>query len=238
MAWWTGPEQSSAFTADSHAASSVRSSGPPAFVVLLQNVHGDLRAYLFLFVGVACVGNAAAASSASRCCVWEDDDFWRSYGGPCLLHIVGTTASLRDTFRKWLFHLDGAWAQDFQEFVDRGKQKAFGADFRQLFADALYLVSGLTPSDDPRAVRDFSRTLTTLLAEYNPLQLDERDAAERLIRRVRRCNIFTEDEVGNICSSHDQTIEQVPLDMYLEDIGFEPFNSDYLSSLELAESWN
>lgn len=131
--------------------------------------------------------------------------------------------ALREAFRKWLFHLDGAWTHDFRDFVEESKRSAFGADFVLLLSDARYITSGLMPHDSRTALGDFVALLCELLAEYNPSQLDERREAEALVAQVERRNdVFSEMEVREITMALDRSIEHVILDQPSEDIELEP----------------
>jgi hypothetical protein len=132
-------------------------------------------------------------------------------------------SALRESFRKWLFHLDGAWTREFREFVEQSKSSEFGADFTLLLTDARYIASGLMPHDNRRAVSDFARVLCELLAEYNPAQLDERREAEALAAQVeRRSDVFIEPEVREIAMALDRSIEHAILDQPAEDGDLEP----------------
>jgi len=132
-------------------------------------------------------------------------------------------SALRESFRKWLFHLDGAWTREFREFVEQSKSSEFGADFTLLLTDARYIASGLMPHDNRRAVSDFARVLCELLAEYNPTQLDERREAEALAAQVeQRSDVFIQIEVRNIAMALDRSIEHAILDQPAEDGDLEP----------------
>eukprot|EP00401_Gymnodinium_catenatum_P009273 CAMPEP_0117522260 /NCGR_PEP_ID=MMETSP0784-20121206/34115_1 /TAXON_ID=39447 /ORGANISM="" /LENGTH=296 /DNA_ID=CAMNT_0005318325 /DNA_START=28 /DNA_END=920 /DNA_ORIENTATION=- len=174
-------------------------------------MHEDLRAYLFLFVGASCVGNCAAACSHLLACLWNDGAFWRNYAGPCLSAEPNakSAGALRDTFRRWLFNLEGEWPLDFQAAVDEASRSEFGADFVQLFADARYVTSGLMPCDDAQELVRFTGILRNLLVEYNPVQLDERKAAEALILQVeKRSDVFTEEQLSIVSVAYDESLDR------------------------------
>lgn len=208
----------------------------------LWGVHEDLRAYLFLFIEIASVGNCATGCRHLRDCLWTDAMFWRAYGGPCLLQEPLSTPAptLRNGFRRWLFHLDGNWTEDFQAFVDEAHASEFGADFTQLLSDAKYVASGLMPGDDEPSVAAFARILHGLLAGYSPSQVDERTAAEALVLRVERRNdVFSEEQVQMVSQVYDQSVERAILDRNIEDAGSEPdLLPDLLEEEEEDEDWN
>lgn len=188
-------------------------------VRLLTGLHEDVRAYPFLFMEVEGLSSTAASCRDLCSCLWANAAFWRHYSGPCLSGLQPTTpaAVARDTFRKWLFHLEGAWPKDFKGFCDEAKQAEFGADFTQLLADARHIVSGLMPHDGFVSVEEFSEMLCALLTEYNPSQLDERSAAEQLVLQVeRRDDVFTEAQAKCIAESYERSVEQAILDEHLD----------------------
>lgn len=207
------------------------------FVQTLLALHEDLCAYLFLFIEVGCVGKSSASCRHMRSCLWTHPAFWQTYAGPCFTsepNIAELQApALREVFRKWLFHLDGGWVQDFRDFIEESKNSEFGADFTLLLSDARYVASGLMPHDCPSAVREFARLLCQLLAEYNSSQLDERQEAEALAAQVeRRGDVFSEEEVREVALALDRSIEQAILDQPAEDGDLEP--EQLLDTLEDA----
>jgi len=219
-----------------------------SFVLMAWGLQEELRAYLFLFVEVACVGHGAAACRQLRACLWMDTVFWRAYGGPCLSIELATlpAESLRETFRKWLFHLDGAWTEEFRNFVEKARESEFGADYTQLLADAGYIASGLMLCDGSSAISEFTEIACTLLTEYDPCQLDERSIAQKLVARVeRRCDVFTCAQVAEVISAYDQSAERAILEQCIEDGGSEadPFLLPWEDASEEegfpgAESWD
>jgi len=167
--------------------------------------------------------------------------FWRAYGGPCLFkEPLSTPAhSLRDGFRRWLFHLDGNWTKDFQSFVDEAHASEFGADYTQLLGDASYIVSGLMHGDEESSVATFAQILHGLLAGYNPVQVDERTAAEALVLRVeKRSDVFSDEQVRMISQVYDESVERAILDRNMEDGGSEPDLLPDLLEDEEEEDWN
>jgi len=198
-----------------------------AFVRMLWTLHEDLCAYVFLFVEVNAVSHSSGSCRRLWACIWANRAFWQTYTGPCLTVSMPSpnlqASALRESFRKWIFHLDGAWMQDFRDFLEQCKSSEFGADFMLLLTDARYIAAGLMPHDSRHAVGDFARLLCELLAEYNPLQLDERREAEALAAQVeRRSDVFTEEEVRDIMMSLDRSIEHAILDQPAEDGELEP----------------
>lgn len=192
------------------------------WVYMLMSLQEELRAYLFLFIEVASTGFAAASCRSLCNCIWHEDGFWKAYAGICLrsreqMLPPTSAAQWRRTFRRWLFHLDGRWAQEFASFVDEGRRSDFGADYLQLLADARYIVSGLMPEDDPSAVEEFLDLLGTMLSEYSPSQLDERSAAESLILKVEsRGDVFSDVQIEKVVNAFQMSLERAALDHSLE----------------------
>jgi len=187
------------------------SSQPLALLDVLRELNEELRAYLLLFLELACVGNCAASCQQLHNCLWSDAHFWRIYAGPKVPTICDGTdaAEMREKFRRWLFHLEGMWTASFRAFVEEQKRSYFKADYRQLLADAGYIVTGLMPGDDPREVEDFSEIICSLFDEYHPAMLDERKEAEVLIRKVEhRTDIFGDEQVRNMSAAFEQSIER------------------------------
>lgn len=206
-----------------------------ALVKLLWEVSEELCPYLLLFIEVSAVGNVSASCTLLRDCLWTNGAFWKVYAGPCLcdelevlesgqLPVLNSeAAALRERFRKWMFHLDGAWTTDFRNCVDEERRSPFGANFVQLFGDARFVASGLMPYDSRVDLNDFVALLCELLTEYCPAQLDERREAEALVAQVeRQDSVFTELQVREIVSAYDRSLENAPLDEYVEDSGFRP----------------
>lgn len=219
-----GPTQPPAWVGNgvSRAASDSEANAAAGLVKMLWSLHEDLCAYLFLFVEVNCLSHTASSCRQLHACLWVDSAFWRTYAGPCLTAVTDIASLqapvLRESFRKWLFHLDGAWTRHFREFVEQSKSSEFGADFTLLLTDARYIASGLMPHDNRCAVSDFARLLCELLAEYNPAQLDERREAEALVAQVeRQSDVFPEREVRDIATALDRSIEHAILDQPPED---------------------
>eukprot|EP00927_Polykrikos_kofoidii_P035965 TRINITY_DN30435_c0_g1_i1.p1 TRINITY_DN30435_c0_g1~~TRINITY_DN30435_c0_g1_i1.p1 ORF type:complete len:305 (+),score=62.55 TRINITY_DN30435_c0_g1_i1:184-1098(+) len=189
-------------------------------VRMLCSIHEDLRAYLLLFGEVTCVGGCASACRHLLGSLWTNAGFWRAYGGPCLeaYPLDCPSSELREAFRIWLFHFDGAWTSDFQRMVDDERSSEFGGNYLQLLNDARFVASGLMPSEDVQAVRDFTVILRSLLAGYSSGQLDERAAAEALVFQVeRRPDVFTEDQFAAIAAAFAESLERVAADRLFED---------------------
>lgn len=191
---------------------------------VLWAIHEELRAYLFLFLEVDGVGCSAASCRRLRDCVWSDAAFWRAYGGPCLSPEPrdGSPDGIRDGFRRWLFHLDGAWAADFKAFVDVAQRSAFGADFVQLLSDARYVASGLMPSDGDEAIGVLVEILRSLLSLYDPAQLDERQAAEALALLIsRRRDVFAASQEEAVSAAFTISLERgLVAEDYLAEDGY------------------
>lgn len=205
---------------------------------MLQELHGDLCAFLFMFTEVRCVAEISTTSKAFRDCIWSNSVFWRAYVGPCLLQDPMRSPSrgrvvddvprerstmaapeLRDAFRKWLFHLDGDWVRDFCRFRDVAAKTGFGINFHQVLSDACYMVSGLMPSDDRRLLEAFVKNLTWLFGEYNVIQLDERGEAEKLVSIIqRRSDVFSEAQANMIAVAFDMSLDRIDVDYLLEDL--------------------
>jgi len=159
--------------------------------------------------------------------------FWRAYAGPCLDEEPAEqkAPALRSIFRKWLFHLDGDWVQELTSCKEAGERSEFGADYKQLLDDARFLAAGLMPCDDDESsLQQFVFLISGILATYNPLQLDERSAAEAAVSQVeRRRDIFTTAQIGEVSLAYEQSVERAVLDQALEeqpevgqDIFFDP----------------
>merc|ERR1719336_1751145 len=159
----------------------------PGWVRVLAESHEGLRAYFLHFLGVACLGNLAMANRQLHGALWLDGHFWRAYAGPCLDEEPAEqeVAVLRSVFRRWLFQLDGAWASDLAHSIEVGERSEFGADYKQLLDDARFLASGLMPCDDDGlSVQEFVDLVRSMLSAYDPLQLDERSAAEAAVAKM------------------------------------------------------
>lgn len=194
----------------------------PGLVELISELQQELRAYLFLTVDVACVGQAASACRELRAAIWEDAAFWRVYAAVCLQGQPQQekSATLRDLFRRWLFHLEGAWAQDYAEFAAREGRSEFGKDYLALLTDAKHIVSGLMPCDGPGQVEEFVELLCSLLAEYSPCQMDERSMAEGLVAKVEdRGDIFSSMQLQRVLSTYEESLERAALEQHSQATG-------------------
>mmetsp|Transcript_26396 Transcript_26396/g.48247 ORF Transcript_26396/g.48247 Transcript_26396/m.48247 type:complete len:313 (-) Transcript_26396:92-1030(-) len=189
----------------------VEASSGTALLQLLKLLHEDLRAYLFLFVELSCVGTCAAACRCIHTCIWADSAFWRVYGGPQVPGVLpGSDARMmREKFRRWLFHLDGMWTNDFRRYIEEQKKSFFKADYRQLLADAAYIMTGLMPGDDVREIEELSDIVCSLFEDYCPEMLDERNQAEVLVKKVeQRGDIFTSEQVRVMQAAFEQSMER------------------------------
>lgn len=180
-----------------------------SFVDVLMTLHDDLRAYVFLFVEVGCVGRCGASCRSSHSYIWADRAFWQFYCGPSVNDRLAQPGAcpahaLREAFRRWIFHIDGVWTKDFRKFVDQVRQSPSGADLALMLSYARYIASGLMPYDSRPAVVEFTGIMCELLAEYNPERPDERNAAEALTAQVEcMAEVFTGAQIKLILSAFD-----------------------------------
>ena len=184
-------------------------SGVATLVRLFTVLPVQCRAFLFLFVEIACVGQAAAVCQGFRLCLWEDADFWKSYTVPYNAELPAAPASRSwDEFRKWLFHLDGQWTHSFDT-----RAQQVGADHTQLFADARYIAGGLATYDNPEDVEDFVQIILRLLSEYDARQADHHNAAEALVTVLSsRRDVFSLSHIDRIAAMYENSIQQAILD--------------------------
>jgi len=204
---------------------------------LLVESHEGLRAYFLHFLEVASLGHLAAGCQRLRGALWQDGLFWRAYAGPCLdaEPPERDAPALRSIFRKWLFHLDGAWVKELAQCKEAGERTEFGADYKQLLDDARFFASGLMPCDDDgSSLQEFVLLVGALLSAYNPLQLDERGAAEAAVAQMeRRGEVFTDSQLNEISLAYERSVERAVLDQALaddpgshQDLFFEPTLED------------
>lgn len=224
---------------ESFGGSSSSKENDAPFTRLLLELQEELRAYVFLFVEVACVGHTAPACRRLESCVWSDGAFWRAYAGVCVRSqpMEDSARSLRNSFRRWLFHLDENWSQEFANVVAEGTESEFGTDFLQMLSHARYLVSGLMPSDGLQQ-RDFLEILCSLLTEYDPMQLDERGCAESLVAKVEtRGDIFTEEDIRRVMKAYEESLERAVLEQHLEgeEVQLEPMGDAAWQAWEFEE---
>mmetsp|Transcript_3164 Transcript_3164/g.7404 ORF Transcript_3164/g.7404 Transcript_3164/m.7404 type:complete len:269 (-) Transcript_3164:61-867(-) len=188
-------------------------------VRLVLELQEELRAYLFLFMEVTCLGQAAATCTQLRDGLWADAAFWKAYAGVCLKEHwrEGDAAILRDRFRVWLFHLEGEWDKDFSDMIDQDSRSEFGANFLQLLQDARYIASGLMPADRGPRVDEFAKLVASLLRQFNPRQLDEKEAAESFICKAeQRGDVFADEQVAQLAGAFHESLERSPLEQHLE----------------------
>lgn len=189
--------------------------------LLKEELQEELQAYLLLFVELRSLGALAAASFALKECLWDSEKFWRAFTRPGLFPSPagsGGAPVLRDTFRKWLFHLEGSWAGEFQAFIHEANQSEFGPDFTQLLADSRHIAAGLMPSDGEEEIAMFVTILIELLQGYNPIQLDERGCADALVLKVEaRADVFSQDQIQDVVAAYDQSLERALWDQNYED---------------------
>ncbi|CAE7203452.1 unnamed protein product [Symbiodinium natans] len=192
---------------------------PAPLVELVLELQEELRAYLFLFMEVACLGQAAPTCSQLRNGLWSDAAFWKAYAGVCLKEHwrEANAAILRERFRVWLFHLEGEWEKDFAEVIEQDCRSEFGANFLQLLQDARYIASGLMPADRGPRTDQFVQLVCSLLSRYNPKQLDERWAAESCLSKVeQRTDVFADDQVSQVAGAFAESLERSMLEQHLE----------------------
>jgi len=120
----------------------------------------DTWVHIFLFTDVAAVGRSASACLSFRDNVWNDQSFWASYGGPSFA-APATAALARKHFQQWVHGFEGAWGAAFAS-------KASQVHFADIFADALYILSGLTADieKDPQ-LQVFISSLTSVLSTFD-----------------------------------------------------------------------
>jgi len=179
------------------------------FVQVLETLHDDLRAYVFLFVEVGCVGSCGASCRTLHEYIWSDRAFWHFYCGPSVNDRLAQpwycqADALREAFRRWIFHIDGVWTKDFREFIDQARHSPSGADLSLMLSYARYIASGLMPYDSRPAVAEFTNIMCELLGEYNPERHDERNAAEAMTAQVEcMAEVFTGAQIKMILSAFD-----------------------------------
>lgn len=177
---------------------------------VLVTLHDDLRAYVFIFVEVGCVGRCGATCRDLHGYIWADRAFWQFYCGPSVNDLLAQpwacpAHALREAFRRWIFHIDGVWTKDFRTFVDQARQSPTGRpDFSLMLSYARYVASGLMPYDSRPAVAEFSGIMCELLSEYNPERPEERNAAEAMTAQVEcMAEVFTGVQIKLILSAFD-----------------------------------
>lgn len=190
--------------------------GVISLVQLLGMLHDDLRAYVFLFVEVGCVGHCAAGCRSLQDHIWTDRSFWHFYVGSGVNDRLAQPAAcpaahLREAFRRWIFHIDGAWTKDLREFVDRSRQSRFETSQVVILSYARYIASGLMPYDHRSSVAEFAKIVGELLTEYNPREADARQEAEALTAQIECMGeVFTESQIKEVVSAFDCSLGRVP----------------------------
>jgi Cys-rich protein (TIGR01571 family) len=183
-----------------------------SLVQLLSMLHDDLRAYVFLFVEVGCVGHCAASCRTLRLHIWADRAFWHFYVGSGVNDRLAQPAAcpaahLRESFRRWIFHIDGMWTKELREFVDHSQQMSSGVDQAGMLSYARYIASGLMPYDNRSAVAEFAGIVCELLAEYNPRQPDARQEAEALTAQIEcMSEVFTKGQIKGVTAAFDSSL--------------------------------
>lgn len=184
-------------------------SGRIQFVDVLVSLHDDLRAYIFLFAEVGCVGRTSASCRHMHHYIWADRAFWQFYCGPTVNDrlaqpMVCPAPALREAFRKWIFHIDADWAKDFRAFVDQARQSPSAGQKALMLSYARYISSGLMPHDSRAAVAEFTSIMCELLAEYNPEKAEERNAAEAMTAQVEcMTEVFSGSQIRSVLSAYD-----------------------------------
>mmetsp|Transcript_107894 Transcript_107894/g.168586 ORF Transcript_107894/g.168586 Transcript_107894/m.168586 type:complete len:604 (-) Transcript_107894:8-1819(-) len=183
--------------------------GTISFVQLLGMLHDDLRAYVFLFGEVGCVGHCAAACRLLHVHIWTDRAFWHFYVGSGVNDRLAQPSAcpaghLREAFRRWIFHIDGAWTKDLREFAERSRHSRSDIDQVVMLSYARYIASGLMPYDSRSSVAEFAGIVGDLLAEYNPQEVDARQEAEALTAQIECMGeVFTEAQIKYVVSAFD-----------------------------------
>ena len=184
--------------------------GVATLVCFFKSLPGQLRAFVFLFVEVACVGQAAAVCQRLRFLLWEDAEFWKGYTQLYNTKLP-TVPAIRswDEFRKWLFHLDDQWTHAFRKYALH-----VDADHTQVFVDAGFIAGGLARHDNPEDVASFVEIILHLLSKYDATQVDHRNAALALVAVLSsRRDVFLLSHIDRITAMHENSMEEAMLDM-------------------------
>lgn len=177
------------------------------FVDVLVTLHDDLRAYIFLFAEVGCVGRSGASCRQLHSYIWSDRAFWQFYCGPTVNDRLAQPwvcppHALREAFRRWVFHIDADWTKDFRAFVDQARQSPCARQNALMLSYARYIASGLMPYDSRPAVAEFTDIMCELLAEYNPERAEERNSAEAMTAQVEcMAEVFTGAQIKSVLSA-------------------------------------
>lgn len=190
-------------------------SGKLSFMEVLVTLHDDLRAYIFLFAEVGCVGRCGATCRNLHDNVWADRAFWHFYCGPTVNDRLAQPQvcpphALREAFRRWIFHIDADWTKDFRAFVDQARLSPSAGQNSLMLSYARYIASGLMPYDSRPAVAEFTGIMCELLAEYNPERAEERNAAEAMTAQVEcMAEVFTGVQIKSVLSAFDISLGRV-----------------------------
>lgn len=190
-------------------------SGKLTFEDMLVTLHDDLRAYIFLFAEVGCVGRCGASCRNLHAYIWSDRAFWQFYCGPTVNDRLAQPwvcppHALREAFRRWIFHIDADWTKDFRAFVDQARQSPSVGHNALMLSYARYIASGLMPYDSRPEVVEFTSIMCELLAEYNPERAEERNAAEAMTAQVEcMAEVFTGTQIRSVLSAFDISLGRV-----------------------------
>lgn len=216
------------------------------FVQVLETLHDDLRAYIFVFADVGCVARCAVSCRHLRNSIWDDGAFWQFYCGPHVNDSIveswscpGSAHALRDAFRRCIFHLDGAWTKDFRAFVDQSRQSPSGTDLSLMLSYARYTASGLMPHDSRPAIGEFTSLICELLGEYSPEKSDQRHAAEAITAQVEcMTDVFTLAQIKLVLCAYECSTERKMSAAWEAESNLEPWIFDQDCSeplLDVAE---
>lgn len=120
--------------------------------------------HVFLFNEIAVVGRISAACSFFRRNVWDDNQFWSSFGGFSFASLIVPTspALTRSAFQRWLHDLQGAWGA-------RLSARAPSRHVADVFSDATFMLQGLRCAIQSNVVevQAFVTCLTTILESFD-----------------------------------------------------------------------
>lgn len=186
-------------------------------VQVLVALPDDLRANVFFFAEVGCVGCCGATCRELHGSIWADRAFWQFYCGPTVNDRIAQpwacpAHALREAFRKWVFHIDGVWSKNLRDFIDQARKSPSGVDLSHMLSYATYVASGLMPYDSRPAVAEFTGLICELLFEYSPERSNERRAAEAITAQVECMGeVFTGAQRKSILSAFDCSLGRVVL---------------------------
>jgi hypothetical protein len=188
--------------------------GKISFVQLLGMLHDDLRAYVFLFVEVGCVGHCAASCRSLLVHIWTDRAFWHFYVGSGVNDRLAQpsacpAAHMRVAFRRWIFHIVGGWSKDLRDFVGSSQSRSVIV-LVVMLSYARYIASGLMPYDSRSSVAEFAGIVRELLAEFNPRDADSRQEAEALTAQIECMGeVFTVSQIKEVVSAFDCSLGRI-----------------------------